>query len=66
MEEALVAKIIQHPQIKELLLSTGDEVIVEHTVNDSYWGDGGDGSGKNRLGFLWMEIRKELRDEKIG
>lgn len=66
MKEALVAKLNQHPQIKELLLSTGDEEIIEHTVNDSYWGDGGDGSGKSRLGFLFMEIRKELRNEKVG
>lgn len=65
MKDALLQKIKEHPQIKELLLSTGDEEIVEHTVNDSYWADGGDGSGKNRLGVLWMEIRKELRDEKV-
>jgi hypothetical protein len=33
---------------------------VEHTTNDRYWGDGGDGSGKNRLGALLMELRAEL------
>lgn len=61
MKDALLAKIDQYPSIKELLLSTGDDVIIEHTENDSYWADGGDGSGKNRLGVLWMEIREELR-----
>jgi len=60
MKEALMAKIAQYPQIKDLLLSTGDDEIVEHTSNDNYWADGGDGSGKNRLGVLWMEIRKTL------
>lgn len=64
MKDALLAKIAQYPEIKNLLLSTGDAEIIEHTVNDSYWADGGDGSGKNRLGVLWMEIRKELQDEK--
>ncbi len=65
MKEALLAKIKQYPTIKELLLSTGDAEIAEHTVNDNYWGDGGDGSGKNRLGFLWMEIRKELQSVAV-
>ena len=64
MCDALTAKIEQHPHIKELLLSTGDSEIVEHTVNDSYWADGGDGSGKNRLGVLWMMIREELKVTK--
>jgi len=34
---------------------------VEHTDNDSYWADGGDGSGRNMLGVLLMSVRKELR-----
>ena len=61
MKEVLLAKIDQYPKIKELLLSTDDNEIIEHTENDNYWADGGDGSGKNRLGVIWMEIRKELR-----
>ena len=64
MMEALVAKVRQHPSVKKLLLETGDETLVEHTVNDSYWGDGGDGSGKNRLGYLLMELRKQLRESE--
>jgi len=35
--------------------------LIEHTKNDSYWADGGDGSGKNRLGQLLMELRNQLR-----
>ena len=27
-----------------------------------YWGDGGDGSGRNRLGLLLMELRNALTD----
>lgn len=61
MFEALQAKMDQYPAIRELLLSTGDATLVEHTVNDSYWGDGGDGSGKNRLGHLLMELRKLIQ-----
>src|SRR5579871_4375314 len=47
MREALQAKFTQHPKLHALLLGTGDAVLVEHTRNDRYWGDGGDGSGKN-------------------
>jgi len=50
--------------LREILLGTGDAKLVEHTENDSYWGDGGDGSGKNRLGILLMRLRDELRAEK--
>ena len=64
MREALRAKFTQHLDLRALLLSTGDEIIVEHTQNDDYWGDGGDGSGKNRLGILLMELREKLRTEK--
>ena len=40
---------------------TGDAKLVERTANDSYWGDGGDGSGTNRLGQILMLVREELR-----
>jgi N-glycosidase YbiA len=57
---ALRAKVLQHADVREILLATGDAIIIEHTVNDSYWADGGDGSGKNVLGKLWMDVRAEL------
>lgn len=63
MLEALRAKFTQHEELKATLLGTGESILIEHTANDSYWGDGGDGSGKNRLGHLLMKVREELRDE---
>ena len=45
-------------------MSTGEREIVEFHERDKYWGNGGDGSGKNRLGVLLMEVREELRNEK--
>jgi ribA/ribD-fused uncharacterized protein len=60
MREALRAKFSQNPGLASLLLNTGDAELVEHTTNDKYWGDGGDGRGKNRLGQLIMELRAEL------
>ena len=49
MAEAVHAKFAQNPALLAVLLSTGTAVLVEHTPRDSYWGDGGDGSGKNML-----------------
>jgi ribA/ribD-fused uncharacterized protein len=60
MLEALRAKFSQHPDLRKLLLETGDRPLVEHTANDQYWADGGDGSGRNRLGELLMRLREEL------
>ena len=63
MRKAVLAKFTQHPRLRELLLFTGDALLIEHTVNDRYWGDGGDGSGKNMLGQVLMSVREQLRRE---
>lgn len=63
MRDALRAKFEQHPKLRTLLLNTGNSELIEHTRNDSYWADGGDGSGRNRLGQLLMELRQQLRAE---
>lgn len=60
MWRALVAKYTQHDDLKRLLLSTDDAIIVEHTVNDRYWGDNGDGTGFNHLGRQLMDLRVVL------
>lgn len=66
MLKGLRAKFSQHKELKELLLSTGDATLVEHTARGRIWGDGGDGSGENRLGRLLMQVREELRSDDIG
>lgn len=63
MRRAVRAKFTQHEELRTLLLETGDAKIVEHTDNDAYWGDGGDGSGKNMLGRLLMEVRAWIRTD---
>jgi hypothetical protein len=62
MYAALEAKFTQHEELRELLLGTGDATLVEHTAKDRYWGDGGDGTGRNRLGHLLMRLRGELAE----
>ena len=64
MREDLRAKFTQNKDLRKILLETGDAELVEHTANDNYWGDGGDGSGKNMLGKLLMELREELKREE--
>ena len=61
MREAVLAKFTQHADLRAVLLGTGDAVLVEHTQNDAYWGDGGDGTGRNMLGQVLMSVREELR-----
>lgn len=60
MMRALRAKFTQHASLREALLGTGAADLVEHTEKDAYWGDGGDGLGKNRLGAILMTLRAEL------
>lgn len=60
MRLAVMEKFKQNDEARDILLATNDFVLVEHTKNDSYWGDGGDGSGKNMLGNILMETRNIL------
>lgn len=61
MERALVDKYTRHLELRDLLLSTGESHIYEHTTNDCYWADCGNRTGKNRLGELLMKVRESLR-----
>lgn len=62
MREALEAKFTQHKELTDLLINTENAKLIEHTSNDNYWGDGGNGSGKNMLGQLLMNIREKLKN----
>ncbi len=55
-----LGKKFQNPQLKKLLLSTGDTPLFENSPFDSYWGLGKYGAGQNRLGTLLMELRASL------
>lgn len=60
MRQAVLQKFKTHTDICEILLSTDDELIVENAPRDYYWGCGADGSGKNKLGLILMEVREIL------
>jgi|SRR5271166_4969569 len=63
MEECLRAKFLQHKDLRDQLMATGTEELIEDSQVDWYWGIGKDGTGKNMLGKLLMKIREELKGE---
>jgi ribA/ribD-fused uncharacterized protein len=60
MKDVLLLKVNQHPYVKKKLLDTGDREIIENSWCDDFWGWGENKDGQNKLGKLWMEIRREL------
>ncbi len=60
MRRVLEAKFTQNPELKELLLKTGDAALIEDSKTDAFWGAGKKGNGKNMLGNLLMELRAKL------
>lgn len=61
MRKAVYAKFSQNNELKDILLKTSSEDIIENTSNDYYWGCGTNGSGTNMLGIILMEIRDKLK-----
>ena len=62
MRAAIRHKFDSHRALVDLLLSTGDEQIIERTTDDEYWRCGSSGEGLNMLGKLLMELRLALRN----
>lgn len=63
MYTAILCKFTQHDDLRKLLLSTGDAIIIEDTQSvgrDPYWGNGPDGNGQNKLGRMLMLARTAL------
>lgn len=64
MLEVVRAKFSQHEDLKVLLFGTGDAELIEHTEKDRYWGNGLDGTGKNKLGKILMQVRTEFQPKE--
>lgn len=69
--EHWVRKKFQIPELREKLLATGEEELVEETYwHDQYWGICScprcGGAGQNKLGKIIMKIRSELLAELSG
>ncbi|MBE9250050.1 NADAR family protein [Dolichospermum sp. LEGE 00240] len=61
MQRAVLKKFQTHGDIQKILLATGGKMIIQEDIGDYYWGTGKDGSGKNYLGQILMEVRATLR-----
>ncbi|MEH2192887.1 MAG: N-glycosidase [Nostoc sp.] len=62
MREAVLKKFLTHADIREVLLKTGDELLVENSPTDSFWGCGANKVGLNYLGKTLMSVREEIRN----
>lgn len=72
MEKLLFAKFNSNPQLKKMLLDTGDRIIVECAPFDKIWGIGKDvdaffesgckgiNENNNKLGNALMKVREQL------
>ncbi len=61
MTEILRAKFTQHPPMAEILLATGDAVLIYTGYSESpFWTDRGPREGRNWMGRLLELVRSEL------
>ncbi len=49
-----------HPELKQLLISTGDALLLNASPQDNFWGIGRKREGRNKLGKILMAIRADL------
>lgn len=58
-----LCKFLQHKDLAEKLIATGDSILEEgNNWDDKYWGTV-NGEGENKLGKILMRIRSILKDE---
>lgn len=65
MRELVWLKFSTNPELCARLLATGQATLVEgNTWNDRFWGIC-QGEGKNQLGLILMEVRRELAEADV-
>ena len=62
MWRAICAKFDANPEARAKLLATGDEVLVEASPYDDFWGCGPRKDGQNRFGKMLMRLRSQLQE----
>ena len=60
MTRALYRKVSEFPEVKEALLETDNNLIIETSLYDHFWGVGRDQRGQNTMGKIWMDIRGKI------
>ena len=62
MTDIQKAKFMTNPELKELLLATGQKQLINaNHYGDAFWGTNEIGEGENVLGVILMEFRESLR-----
>jgi ribA/ribD-fused uncharacterized protein len=62
MGRGVLTKFRTHADIRQVLLSTEDRLLVEDSPTDYYWGCGKEETGRNELGKILMQVRACLRE----
>lgn len=63
MEDVLYVKFRQHPDLRTMLLGTGNADLEYADAVDDYWGSGLNGQGENQLGKVLTRVREQLRED---
>jgi len=66
MTRAVYTRAMTHLEIREALLATANELLVENNQYDYFWGCGRDRRGENQYGKVLMEVREKLRQDLAG
>lgn len=66
MRKGLFAKFYQHSSLRKKLIETGDDILIEASPLDSFWGEGRYGLGGNMMGLLLMEVRTSLTEASVA
>ena len=61
MYEAVLLKFLANPDIAILLLATQNEMIIEDTEKENFWGCGPNKDGQNMYGKILCRVRDDLR-----
>ncbi|NEP13375.1 MAG: NADAR family protein [Symploca sp. SIO2C1] len=65
MWQGVVKKFLTHTDIQTILLNTGEELLIENSDRDYFWGCGQDKTGENQLGKMLMRVRQQIRQGLI-
>ena len=65
MYSIVLEKFRQNQEIKLELLRTNDAHIIEAAPRDSYWGEGGNQTGLNKLGQILMLVRSKILESPV-
>jgi ribA/ribD-fused uncharacterized protein len=63
MIRAMYTKCKAYPEIAERLIETGNDMLMENSQYDYFWGCGRDRLGKNTYGKVLINVRKKLQEE---